>query len=733
MELLDLPELSIIANSCLSSDPKSRPKMSEVLEMINQLIGVPTTATVPMKVSAEWDPWAVDDDYECETVENDAAVPKHVTLHRPGPLPEEFYRTLQAASMAGILETKKNKSATLASSDNRPSMLDKSPYNSRQSRMLLYIKGKEHGKQLYDSGINGPFQYGTIEVPATPITLASTRDRTYENLTEAEKILSKDIWDRVKLLIEGSELSLQERESKLYNEFDTFTSDKGETIYSYYLRFSQLMNDINTIGTSYCKLMYSIEEGTYSEWFKEKMQLAQAQEARVALDEEHIAFLEDKGEIVDSDPASQALTTNVIFQTDGINAFDSNVDEAPTESASFMANLSDYGLDVLFEVPNYNTYHDNIVFEHNVQEMQYSDQPVIDDDLNIEITSDINVISYDQYIKESEYELVQSNASPVQQYAMIMSVIEEMSNQVAKSNAVNQENKTVNESLIAELERCKDQIKNFKERQKFDLTNKEKYIDGQMREEKLILAEESRIKMLEKQNYPIVKEKRVDITPIDYTALNRMYEHFVKHFVTQKQLSTEQAFWLPISKPIFEKPPVQPEPVQKKISRELPSINITCIAMRADFEHNCVLPANDNNLAYAKLGKSYIAEYNKVLELKSELVKKKDMIEQDVFIELLKSYSKLEKHFISFELLCNNVKKGTILELKRRNHEEHYSENLYAVSIKEDTTYLCPKLHSASTKERAIRRIQMKPYAVFKYTSWNILEYNNRRAHAKKP
>ncbi|GJU64148.1 hypothetical protein Tco_1245983 [Tanacetum coccineum] len=48
-----------------------------------------------------------------------------------------------------------------ASSDNHPPMLDK---------------------------INEPFQYETIEVPATPTTLASTRDRTYEDLTEAKKI-----------------------------------------------------------------------------------------------------------------------------------------------------------------------------------------------------------------------------------------------------------------------------------------------------------------------------------------------------------------------------------------------------------------------------------------------------------------------------------------------------------------------------------------------------------------
>lgn len=44
----------------------------------------------------EWDPWGVPDDYECEVIENDAPVPKHVPLHRPGPLPEEFYKTLES-------------------------------------------------------------------------------------------------------------------------------------------------------------------------------------------------------------------------------------------------------------------------------------------------------------------------------------------------------------------------------------------------------------------------------------------------------------------------------------------------------------------------------------------------------------------------------------------------------------------------------------------------------------
>ncbi|KAJ6684067.1 hypothetical protein OIU85_007731 [Salix viminalis] len=35
----------------------------------------------------EWDPWGVPDDYECEIIENDAPIPKHVPRHVPGPLP----------------------------------------------------------------------------------------------------------------------------------------------------------------------------------------------------------------------------------------------------------------------------------------------------------------------------------------------------------------------------------------------------------------------------------------------------------------------------------------------------------------------------------------------------------------------------------------------------------------------------------------------------------------------
>ncbi|GKE17597.1 hypothetical protein Tco_1425174 [Tanacetum coccineum] len=53
-------------------------------------------------------------------------------------------------------------------------------------------------------------------------------------------------------------------------------------------------------------------------------------------------------------------------------------------------------------------------------------------------------------------------------------------------------------------------------------------------EETLILEEESRSKMLDKQNDPISIEKKIKISPIDYSKLNKIKEDFGKRFVTQK-------------------------------------------------------------------------------------------------------------------------------------------------------------------------------------------------------
>ncbi|GJT31892.1 hypothetical protein Tco_0922311, partial [Tanacetum coccineum] len=45
----------------------------------------------------------------------------------------------------------------------------------------------------------------------------------------------KDIWDNVKMLLEGSKLTKDDRESELYDEFEHFGQHKGENIHDYYV------------------------------------------------------------------------------------------------------------------------------------------------------------------------------------------------------------------------------------------------------------------------------------------------------------------------------------------------------------------------------------------------------------------------------------------------------------------------------------------------------------------
>ncbi|GJY36251.1 hypothetical protein Tco_0421629 [Tanacetum coccineum] len=58
---------------------------------------------------------------------------------------------------------------------------------------------------------------------------------------------AKDIWDNVKMLLEGSELTKEDRELQLYDDFEHFHQRKGETIHDYYVRFVKLINDMRNI------------------------------------------------------------------------------------------------------------------------------------------------------------------------------------------------------------------------------------------------------------------------------------------------------------------------------------------------------------------------------------------------------------------------------------------------------------------------------------------------------
>nr|GEY61655.1 hypothetical protein [Tanacetum cinerariifolium]GEY95256.1 hypothetical protein [Tanacetum cinerariifolium] len=55
---------------------------------------------------------------------------------------------------------------------------------------------------------------------------------------------AQEIWLRVQQMMKGSDIGIQEKNSKLFNEWERFTSNDGELIESYYHRFLKLMNDL---------------------------------------------------------------------------------------------------------------------------------------------------------------------------------------------------------------------------------------------------------------------------------------------------------------------------------------------------------------------------------------------------------------------------------------------------------------------------------------------------------
>ncbi|GKB24153.1 hypothetical protein Tco_0863554 [Tanacetum coccineum] len=149
-----------------------------------------------------------------------------------------------------------------------------------------------------------------------------------------------------------------------------------------------------------------------SEYFKDNMLLMQAQDNGVVLDEEQLLFIAGGQEStfyndVD-DPPVQDLALNVdhVFQADQCDAFDSNVDEAPTAQTMFMANQSSadpiygepgpsYDSDILSKVQDHDNYTDSVGEYHEVHEMQNDVQQNYVVGSDVEYMSDSNIIPYE--------------------------------------------------------------------------------------------------------------------------------------------------------------------------------------------------------------------------------------------------------------------------------------------------------------------------------------------------
>nr|GEW45398.1 hypothetical protein [Tanacetum cinerariifolium] len=142
--------------------------------------------------------------------------------------------------------------------ENRPSMREKSMYDSWASGIRLFIKGKKHDRMMLDSIDNGILVYPTVEENR------QNRPKKYFELTEAQQLQDDCDVQATNMILHGLPPDV------LYNLFDKFAYVHGETLYEYYWRFSQLINDMHTIGMTMQKVQVNTKflNALPSKWSK---------------------------------------------------------------------------------------------------------------------------------------------------------------------------------------------------------------------------------------------------------------------------------------------------------------------------------------------------------------------------------------------------------------------------------------------------------------------------------
>ncbi|GJV04276.1 retrovirus-related pol polyprotein from transposon TNT 1-94 [Tanacetum coccineum] len=263
-------------------------------------------------------------------------------------------------------------------------------------------------------------------------------------------------------------------------------------------------------------------------------------------------------------------------------------------------------------------------------------------------------------------------------------------------------------------------------------------------DETLMLCEESRSKMLLKEQDPLVVKHRVNTKPINYAILNNDYN---KRFVRQSDLYSEHAYWKATSVPALD-PSHSSTTIKVEVPKELPKVSMVYTSLKElkryltgfdlvvkerttataitegtwGFEHtkacfrdeiipfikelkdifnnfnqylveeladvqkvfyqmeqaveqhrlesrtfevkiNQVLSENERLLAQAidndivktvvnlsvNEGCETVNECQRCLELKTELLNKKDFVDKETYDKLCKSFTTLEKHCITLE------------------------------------------------------------------------------------
>nr|GEV68731.1 hypothetical protein [Tanacetum cinerariifolium] len=271
-------------------------------------------------------------------------------------------------------------------------------------------------------------------------------------------------------------------------------------------------------------------------WFRDKVLLVQAQANEQVLHEEELEFLANPG-IAEAQSTQYVITNNAAYQADDLDAYDSDCDKINDAKITLMANLSHYGFDNLAE--------DN----KNVNEMLT--------DVLERCKDQVRILKEGNNVDKASDSCAQSLLIDNLKHTLLEHLKEKESLEQMVTLLKNYFQKEESRNIDRELALKKQFFYDHSTRQALGFQNpcylkkaqqlKAKLYDGSViqktnaivirnSEETLMLKDESRSKMLQKQKDPMMSEKKVNTKPADYNALNQLSQDFETRFVQQTEL-----------------------------------------------------------------------------------------------------------------------------------------------------------------------------------------------------
>ncbi|GJX54482.1 hypothetical protein Tco_0282851 [Tanacetum coccineum] len=227
--------------------------------------------------------------------------------------------------------------AILSGADNRLPMLEKDMYDSWKSIMELYMMNRQHGRMIIESVENAD-----CDVKVTNIILQGLPPEVY-TLVRNHRI-AQELWERIQLLMQGTSLMKQERECKLYDEFDSkFATDVKLVWDLHTTNIDQLHAYLgqHEFHANEVRLMHERNSDPLALVATHQMTQSPYQKSSGLTSGERTRGI--------FQPRTYTPRASGSNSADDLDAYDSDCDKLNTAKVALMANLSHYGSDALAE------------------------------------------------------------------------------------------------------------------------------------------------------------------------------------------------------------------------------------------------------------------------------------------------------------------------------------------------------------------------------------------------